>query len=686
MKKKNRIIRGFVALFIVLGISTFLFLKWSRQHVDYMTAVNDHPIDCFSCHLYLQKDNVFFRMVNREYKSPYKVAVTSKGDRILVVAQESNELMVLDANEKKLVKSIKVGNRPNTVVIDKADKYCYVSNQWADNIYRIELDNLSITDTIKTGNGPAGLTISKDGAYLYVSNSFGNSLSVFDLSSLKEIKRLDAGNNPAGANISPDGSTVYVTSRRGLIAPYGSTLMTEMTVLNADLNLIKEHRNIESAYLMENVAFTPDGALAITPLIRPKNLIPAIQVERGWMMTEGLGIIEQKPGGRTFQLLLDEPNKYYSDPFDIAITPDGKKAFISSAGTNTITVVNLDSVKAVIKEISPEKTELYANHLGLSSRYVIKRIGTGPNPKGMAMSPDGKLLYVAEMLNDNIRIINTETLENAGDISLGGPSKITMSRKGRRILNNAGGTFQNEYSCYTCHPDVHEDGLVYNMASTDMGRNVTNTQSLRNIGDTPPFKWNGKNQTIYKQDGMRFSTVLTRTEAFSYPDLDALVCYIATGVPNPPNLAYNPDGRLTEKQKRGKKIFERTVDMKGNPIPQKGQCIFCHSGKYYTNLKLEDVGTISATDDSIKFDTPFLNNIWSSPPYLHDGRAASLEEIWTLYGRTDNHGVINDLSKIQLNDLIEYLKSLRDPAYKDELANKLNQEPSQELKQRYHEN
>ena len=82
------------------------------------------------------------------------------------------------------------------------------------------------------------------------------------------------------------------------------------------------------------------------------------------------------------------------------------------------------------------------------------------------------------------------------------------------------------------------------MASKDMGRNLTNTQSLRDIGDTPPFKWNGKNQTIYKQDGMRFSTVLTRTEPFSYKDLDALVAYIVTGIPYPPNLLYNPDGKL----------------------------------------------------------------------------------------------------------------------------------------------
>jgi cytochrome c peroxidase len=47
-----------------------------------------------------------------------------------------------------------------------------------------------------------------------------------------------------------------------------------------------------------------------------------------------------------------------------------------------------------------------------------------------------------------------------------------------------------------------------------------------------------------------------------------------------------------------------------------------------------------------------------SAPYLHDGSARSLEEIWTLYNPKDLHGVTNDLTKDQLNDLIEYLKTL----------------------------
>lgn len=201
------------------------------------------------------------------------------------------------------------------------------------------------------------------------------------------------------------------------------------------------------------------------------------------------------------------------------------------------------------------------------------------------------------------------------------------------------------------------------MASKDMGRNMTNTQSLRNIGDTPPFKWNGKNQSVYKQDGMRFSTVLTRSEAFSYKDLDALTAYIMTGIPNPPNLQYNPDGELTEAQKRGKAIFERTHDFKGYEIPVVNRCITCHPAPFFTNKQMADVGTLALSDDSILFDTPHLNNIFASPPYLHDGRAVTLEEIWTIYGKTEQHGVVNDLTKIQLNELIEYLKSLRDPDY-----------------------
>jgi YVTN family beta-propeller protein len=631
-----------------------------------MTAVEDHPLNCFSCHLYMIESGPVAGFLNEDYYSPFNIGVSSDDKNIYVVAQDAGELLVVDTENNKVKKHIKVGRNPHSIALSKDNKTAYVSNQWSDNVSVVDLTQGMVTDTLQTGNGPSGVVLSKDENFLYVVNTFSSDLTVIDLNKKEEIKRLPAGFNPTGIALSPGGEKIVVSSRRAHMVPFGEPLISDVVEFDAIKQRVNQIFGIESAYMMENITFTPSGDLALLSLIRPKNLVPTIQVERGWMMNHGIGIMEQTGEGRIIQLLLDEPNSHYSDPFDIVVSSDGKKAFVSSSGVNQISVINLDSIRIMLKELSDKELSFYANNLAISSRYVSKRIPTGSCPKGLALSTDGSRLFVAEQLNDKIGVINVETFEPMTPIDLGGPKKITVARRGRRLFVNAGGTFQNQYSCYTCHPDNHEDGLAYNMAGKDMGRNVTNTQLLREINGTAPFKWNGKNQTVYKQDGIRFSTVLTRTEAFSYPDLDALASYILTGIKNPPNLMYNASGELTASQRRGKEIFERSVDNNEKEIPENGRCVTCHPAPYYSNFQLSDVGTLAASDDSILFDTPHLNNIFASPPYLHDGRAKTLEEIWTLYGGDDKHGYVNDMTKMQLNDLVNYLNSLRSAKFEGE--------------------
>lgn len=658
---RNLIIFGAITLTVAAGL--FAGSKWARKHVNYMTAVEDHPIACWRCHVYTQQDNLIAKLINETYVSPYNLAVSEDGNRLFVVGQESDELLVVDAETRKVMHKLPVGEHPHSVILSSDGKWAFVSNQWADNIYKIELESLQVKDTLRGGTGPAGMVISPDGRFLYSVNSYSSDISVFDLASLQEKRRLKAGNNPVSAAITPDGTEVYVSSRRSIPVPYMTSPMTEMTVTGTSEQRVTDRKLFKNAYIMENVRITPSGDLVMVTLIRPKNLIPAVQVERGWMMTHGIGIIDRNKGGKMVQLLLDEPNAFYSDPFGLAISPDGKRAYVSHSGVNKVTVIDLDEVRKLLRESSDEQLATYANHLGISNRFVIGRLTTGANPKGMALSPDGSQLYVAERLNDHIAVFDTKTLEATGTIDLEGPRRLTVVRHGRQVLNNAKGTFQNQYACYTCHPDAHEDGLVYNMAGKDMGRNIVNVQTLRDIGNIPPFKWNGKNQTIYKQDGMRFSTILTRTEAFTHDELDALVAYITTGIKNPPNLRYNPNGELTAAQQRGKEIFYRTHDNYGNEIPEENRCHTCHPPPYFTNMEMTDVGTLGEMDDSTMFDVPQLNNIYESPPYLHDGKAATLEEIWTKFNDHDQHGVANDMMKDQLNDLVEYLRSLRDASY-----------------------
>ena len=320
-------------LIIILGIILVFGLivyfpgrKLARAHVNQKTAVTDHPLLCTSCHVYTSKNKLVSKMVNADYFSPFNIAVSNNGDQLYVVAQDADLILVVDAESNEVLNKINVGVHPHSVLISKDGTIAYVSNQWSDNISVIDLITLKVVDTIKTGNGPAGLSMSANGKFLYVVNTFGSDLSVIDLSTKEERKRLTTGNDPTGTSLSPDGKVLYVTSRRAKIAPYGEPLISELTLVNDSTQRVTKYMSIESAYMMENVSFTPSGDLAMMTLIRPKNLITSLQVERGWMMNHGIGIVEQKEEGRIAQLLLDEPNAYYSDPFDIVITPDGKKA------------------------------------------------------------------------------------------------------------------------------------------------------------------------------------------------------------------------------------------------------------------------------------------------------------------------------------------------------------------------
>ena len=98
-------------------------------------------------------------------------------------------------------------------------------------------------------------------------------------------------------------------------------------------------------------------------------------------------------------------------------------------------------------------------------------------------------------------------------------------------------------------------------------------------------------------------------------------------------------------------------DKTGKPVAEFNRCSHCHSGPKGTNQKLFDVGTRKTTDNSGLLKSAPLTEIALTAPYLHDGSARTLEEIWTIYNPDDKHGRTNDLTKDELNDLIEYLRT-----------------------------
>jgi cytochrome c peroxidase len=59
-----------------------------------------------------------------------------------------------------------------------------------------------------------------------------------------------------------------------------------------------------------------------------------------------------------------------------------------------------------------------------------------------------------------------------------------------------------------------------------------------------------------------------------------------------------------------------------------------------------------------RFDTPTLVELWRTAPYLHDGSAPTVRELFTTRNAQNRHGNTTHLSPTQIDDLVAYLLSL----------------------------
>jgi len=363
----------------------------------------------------------------------------------------------------------------------------------------------------------------------------------------------------------------------------------------------------------------------------------------------------REPPLQVAQVVLDDIDYYFAGENGAAFTPDGRFALLTASEANTLTVV--DTAKLARRISSVSSAEL-PNRLDSARTFVVRRLDTGTNPQAVAVSPDGQMAYVANRLDDTLSLVDLATLQAAPPLDLGGPKELTAIRRGERLFNAAKYCFQGQFACATCHPNSHLDGLAWNLETPQLGRDRVANRTLRGIKDTAPFKWNGHNPDLATQCGPRIAKFLFRSEGFNTHELEDLVTYV-NQIPLPPNRRLSADGQLTEAQERGKAVFYRTLKNDGSPIPAYNQCATCHpAGSHYTSRTSFDVGSANKYDTISAFDTPQLDRVYEDGPYLHSGEALTLEEIWTVFNNKDTHGVSSDMSKEQLNDLIEFLKTL----------------------------
>src|SRR5574341_293747 len=190
---------------------------------------------------------------------------------------------------------------------------------------------------------------------VYVADEEGDTLSVLDAASFSKVATIPVGREPHNVQVSPDGKLAWVTN-------------------NGDRRKEEEAKHKGMAK-REHEAMTGVGEV--------------------WAIDTATDMVVAKvPVGR--------------HPAHVVLTPNGRSAFVTNGGENTVSVVDTEGRKAVAT------------------------ILVGAYPHGIRVSPDGKQAYVANLKGGTVSIIDTEARKEVAKIPVGkGPAQVGFTPDGR---------------------------------------------------------------------------------------------------------------------------------------------------------------------------------------------------------------------------------------------------------------
>jgi YVTN family beta-propeller protein len=575
------------------------------------------------------------------YLSPAAMVADNQGEKLYIAEATASQIAVFDTRTQKITATISMPAEPTGLTLTRDGACLYVTCAGPQGmVCAIDTRTGKSLRTLPVGHTPTAPVLSPDGKLLYVCNRFNNNVSVMRTESGEQVARIPVLREPVAADITPDGNWLYV----GNFLPYGpaiaDSVACKISVINA--RTMASDRDIalpNGGTAVRGLIVSPDGRFVFVSHVLARYTVPTTQLERGWINTNALSIIDARTRTLLETVLLDDVDCGAANPWALACTSDAKYLCVTHAGTHELSVINLAALlnkiagAGVPSNISDDLSFLY----GLRSR--VKLAGKGPR----AMAVIGEKAYVAEYFTDSLTLVDLsdQSRFKTTSIPLGPKTQMTAARRGEMLFNDASICFQSWQSCASCHPsDGRPDGLNWDLLNDGIG-NPKNTKSLLLAHKTPPAMITGirSSAEVAVRAGIRHILFAVRPEE----DAAAIDEYLKSLQPVP--SPYLRGGKLSESARRGRALFEEAG------------CANCHKPPLYTDLQKHDVGTGEGMEKDRRFDTPTLVEVWRTAPYLYDGRAATIEEVLTKYNAQDRHGATSGLTNDQVKDLAAFVLS-----------------------------
>ena len=550
---------------------------------------------------------------------------------------------------------------------------------------------------------PVALALSGDGAWLYAANARGGSLSVVSLATGKVTAEIEVGRGLSGLAILPDGRRLLAVDRAGdalialeirgggevaigarvavaadpvsvLVAPDGmscvvaSTRARRLTVVSipADPGVVPTiARVVDLPFSPRNLAWArPGSALVVADafggriaVVDPsKGVVESVRTLPGHNI-RGLALA---PDGRTLVVAHQSLNPLADSSFEdvhwgtllrnhlrvlrVDALLDPRPAADIYRGGRVIDLGMTGTAAGDPGAIGFDGQGRLAVVLGGVDEVALgpehgrglRRVGVGHKPSAVLASPDGKRVYAADELDDAISVLDVEAGKRVATIGLGQRPEPGPVARGERLFFDARLSHDGWMSCQSCHTDGQSNGLLADTLGDGAYGAPKRVTSLLDVGATGPWTWLGTVDRLEDQVRKSIETTM-RGRPPTDGQVADLTAYLRSLKSPPPESPADPDGAAS----RGREVFASR------------DCARCHAGPEFTSAGRHDVGLVDEAGNR-KFNPPSLRGAGRRRPLLHDGRAASLEDLFQIH-RHPRHA---EWAPGELADLIAYLKTL----------------------------
>jgi cytochrome c peroxidase len=579
--------------------------------------------------------------------------------RLWVVNPDNDTVTRFDGDTRSRLDEIRTCADPRSIAIDNQQR-AWISCYDADQLLVLNADGrrAAVLD-MGYGSAPFAVAFNAPQNHMLVSLYGSGEVALVSTQNLQTLDRLAVGPTPRAIALSQDGARALVTrfispDQRGEVYDLG---LAGSVITPAGVITLRQQWGVDDRAdgrgvpnYLSAIAIAPDGRHAWVSAKKDNltrgSYFSGINLDQDNTVRATLMKIDLASSAEVFAARSDLDNS--EQPSALAFSTYGDYLFITLQGNNSLLV--MDTLK------------IEAGFTGASS--VVARAGTGLAPQGVLYDAPRQALWVQNFMDRSVTVIDTSGFE-AGN----GPSfpRQTLDKVGRETLSadellgkqvfyNASDprmSGEGYMSCASCHIDGGHDGRSYDF--TDRGEGVRNTTSLRgragmghglvhwsaNFDEIQDFEHDirgafGGTGFLSDSQFASASSPLGPPKAGMSAELDALAAYLSSlqrqSIPRSPERQAN--GALTSAAQAGAQVFASNG------------CASCHGGIDATantgpGLNLQDMGTHGSDSggrlgeplDGI--DIPTLNGIWYTAPYLHNGAAAELEDVFlTTNGQT----------------------------------------------------